>query len=72
MTISRLSCLTARRMFLDPGERYCTFGELHWKHTQTQGLRQTDHGTEIAQTPATGYKSTTVLRTADLYIDAGR
>ncbi len=62
--------LDGKETFLDPGERYCPFGELHWKHTQTQGLRQTDHGTEIAQTPAIGYKSTTVLRTADLYVDA--
>ncbi len=62
--------LDGKEVFLDPGERYCKFGELHWKHTQTQGLRQADHGTEIAQTPATGYKETTVLRTADLFVDA--
>ena len=51
--------LDGKETFLDPGERYCPFGELHWKHTQTQGLRQTDHGTDIAQTPAPSYKSTT-------------
>ncbi len=61
--------LDGKETFLDPGERYCSFGELHWKHSQTQGLRQTDHGTEIAQTPAPGYKSTTTLRTADLYVE---
>jgi hypothetical protein len=58
--------LDGKEQYFDPGERYCPFGELHWKHTQTQGLRQTDHGTEVAQTPASGYKSTTVLRAADL------
>jgi hypothetical protein len=61
--------LDGKETFLDPGERYCPFGELHWKHSQTQGLRQTDHGTDIAQTPAPSYKSTTVLRTADLYVE---
>jgi hypothetical protein len=61
--------LDGKETFLDPGERYCSFGDLHWKHSQTQGLRQTDHGTDIAQTPALGYKSTSVLRSADLYID---
>jgi len=61
--------LDGKETFLDPGERYCPFGELHWKHAQTQGLRQADHGAEIAQTPSLGYKSTTVLRTADLYIE---
>ena len=62
--------LDGKELFLDPGERYCPFGDLHWKHTRTGGLRQTEHGTEIVQTPAPGYKTTTVLRTADLYVDA--
>lgn len=61
--------LDGKDTFLDPGERYCSFGELHWKHSQTQGLRQTDHGTDIAATPAPGYKSTTVLRNADLTLE---
>ncbi len=52
--------LDGKEQYLDPGERYCTFGMLHWKHTITQGLRQTDHGTELAQTPSVGYKETTL------------
>jgi hypothetical protein len=35
----------------------------------TQGLRQTDHGAELEETPSVGYKTTTVLRVADLYIE---
>ena len=36
----------------------------------TGGLRQTDHGAELLlQTPSPGYKTTTVLRSADLYLD---
>ncbi len=62
--------LDGKEQFLDPGDRYCAFGELHWKHTMTGGLRQTDHGAELLlQTPSPGYKSTTVLRSADLYLE---
>jgi Domain of Unknown Function with PDB structure (DUF3857)/Transglutaminase-like superfamily len=62
--------LDGKEQFLDPGERYCAFGDLHWKHTMTGGLRQTDHGTELMlQTTSPGYKTTTVLRAADLYLD---
>jgi len=60
--------LDGKEQFFDPGERYCAFADLHWKHTLTQGLRQTDHGGELVQTPSLGYKSTTVLRSADLQI----
>ncbi len=60
--------LDSKEEFLDPGERYCAFERLHWKHTLTGGLRQTIHGTELVQTPAVGYKDTSVLRNADLYV----
>jgi hypothetical protein len=61
--------LDGKEEYFDPGERYCTFGQLHWKHTVTQGLRQTDHGAEIGETPSLGYKTTTILRSADLTLD---
>jgi Transglutaminase-like superfamily len=62
--------LDGKEQFLDPGNRYCAFGDLHWKHTMTGGLRQTDHGAELLlQTPSPGYKTTTLLRTADLNLD---
>jgi hypothetical protein len=53
--------------FFDPGERYAAFGELHWKHTATQGLRQIERGTALLETPIPAYQSTTELRTA--YLD---
>jgi len=62
--------LDGKEEFFDPGERYCTFGNLHWKHTITNGLRQTEHGTVLGETPSVGYKSTTVLRIADVTLDA--
>jgi hypothetical protein len=61
--------LDGKEEYFDPGERYCAFGQLQWKHAITQGLRQTDHGAEIGETPSLGYKATTILRSADLILD---
>jgi hypothetical protein len=58
--------VNGKDMFFDPGERYCEFGKLHWKHTLTQGVRQRDGGTEIGQTPGLAYKDTRVLRIAQI------
>ncbi len=55
---------------LDPGEKYAAFGELHWKHTLTVGLRQSDHGPVFGETNGNPYKEATTLRTADLTIAA--
>jgi hypothetical protein len=61
--------LDGKDEFFDPGQRYCPFGQLEWTHTITQGLRQTEHGTEIVTTAAPGYKTNAMLRTADLRLD---
>jgi len=62
--------LDGKEEFLDPGERYCSFGDLDWKHAGTGGLRQTDHGAVLTSTPPLGYKSTRVFRNADLTLDS--
>ncbi len=59
-----------KETYFDPGERYCEFGKLHWTHTWTMGVRQTDKGTEIAETPLPLYTDTTEKRFADLAMDA--
>ena len=50
--------------FFDPGERYAEYGALHWKHTVTQGIRQTDKGAAMFATPIPGYQSTSQIRNA--------
>ncbi|MGC2635584.1 MAG: DUF3857 domain-containing protein [Acidobacteriaceae bacterium] len=55
-----------REVYFDPGERYCDYGKLHWKHTQVMGIRQTDGGTEPVLTPAADYKDTVIDRRAAL------
>ena len=52
----------------DPGERYATYGTLHWKHTLAGGLRQQDGQTALVESPSLGYKDTIVQRVADLHL----
>ena len=33
MTTSRSSILDGKDVYLDPGQKMCPFGLLHWKHT---------------------------------------
>jgi hypothetical protein len=55
--------------FFDPGQRYCPYGQLAWKHTLAQGLRQVDGGSAFAGTPGGSYKDARVDRIADLKMD---
>jgi hypothetical protein len=61
--------VNGKEMFFDPGERYCPFGHLAWKHTMVKGLRQVDGGTTIVQTPGENYKFSVVTRVANLTLD---
>jgi hypothetical protein len=55
--------------FFDPGTRYCPYEHLSWKHTFAQGIRQTDGGTDYAQTPGEPYTFSHTERIANLTID---
>jgi hypothetical protein len=55
--------------FFDPGTRYCPYQHLAWKHTFAQGIRQTDGGTDYAQTPGEPYTFSHTERIANLTID---
>ncbi len=59
--------INGKDIFLDPGERMCPFGRLHWKHTLTTGFRLTAKGGIVARTP--GYKDSTMSRIAVLNVD---
>lgn len=56
-------------VFFDPGQRYCAYRHLAWRHTLTAGLRQSDAGVDIAPTPGEPYTSAHVNRIADLTLD---
>jgi hypothetical protein len=63
--------INGKDVYLDPGERYCTFGQLHWKHNASGGLRfnADGKGTALAGTPANMYTSATTERIADITVD---
>ena len=58
-----------KEQFFDPGQRYCSYGHLAWKHTVTQGIRQTDNGVAIAQTPGEPFSASRTQRIANLTMD---
>lgn len=62
--------LDGKEVYFDPGERYCEYGKLHWKHTQVMGIRETDKGTDAALTPGSEYKDSVVDRKATLQLAA--
>ena len=58
-----------KEQFFDPGRRDCPYGQLAWRDTLTQGLRQTDGGTSVATTPSPSYKESRTQRVANLTLD---
>jgi transglutaminase-like putative cysteine protease len=61
--------LGGKDVFLDPGQKMCPFGILHWKHTLVHGFRLADKNAVIASTPAGTYKDSVMMRVANLTID---
>lgn len=61
--------INGKEVFLDPGQRYCEFGKLHWKHTWAGGVRQTDGATQIFSTPGMDYRDNKDDRLAELSLD---
>lgn len=56
-------------IYLDPGQKMCPFGTLHWAHTLTSGLRLSDNGAYFAKTPFPPSAANSIVRTADLTVD---
>jgi hypothetical protein len=55
--------------FFDPGQRFCSYGQLHWKHTMAGGLRQIDGGTAFGMSPSGVYTDSKTIRVATLTMD---
>lgn len=62
--------VNGQEKFFDPGSRFCAFGHLAWKHTQTAGLRQVEGGTAFANSPGEPYTASRIQRVADLTMDS--
>jgi Domain of Unknown Function with PDB structure (DUF3857) len=58
-----------KEKFFDPGTRYCSYGHLAWEHTMVRGLRQTDGGVVIGDSPFEPYTAASETRVANLKMD---
>src|SRR5579863_2420085 len=62
--------IDGKDIYLDPGEKMCPFGALHWKHTLTTGFRMSSSGTgAMARTPGAISRNSEVARSAVLKVD---
>lgn len=61
--------LNGKEVDLDPGQKMCPFGTLHWKHTVASGFRLTDKGASFLTTPPIEYKNSSISRVASLNVD---
>ncbi len=62
--------MDGKEIYLDPGEKMCPFGQLHWRHTLATGLREAGSGTKVARTPSGSYKNSAVQRIAEIDVAA--
>ncbi len=62
--------VNGKDVYLDPGQKMCPFGLLHWKHNFASGLRLNDSGPVLANTPGGAYTASGAQRFADLTIDS--
>jgi hypothetical protein len=58
-----------KEVYLDPGQKLCPFGLLHWKHSLASGFRDSDKGIAAGTTPAGIYTANVTERIAALTID---
>lgn len=62
--------IAGKEVYLDPGEKMCPFGLLHWKHTLASGLRGSENGPLYFSMPGETYRQNTVERVGNLTLDA--
>jgi hypothetical protein len=58
--------LAGKETFLDPGQKMCPFGIMHWKHYLASGFRLSDKGVVIGNTPSNTYNTAVFKRVANL------
>jgi hypothetical protein len=60
--------LAGKETFLDPGQKMCPFGLMHWKHYLASGFRLGEKEAVIATTPANTYAAAVFKRIANITI----
>lgn len=61
--------INGKDTYLDPGERMCPYGSLHWKHSLATGFRLVGKKAVIATTPSSSYANAVYQRGAYLDVD---
>jgi len=62
--------IAGKEVYLDPGQKMCPYGDLHWKHMLAAGFRESDKGMAAGTTPAAPYTTNVTDRIADLTVDS--
>ncbi|MGA2651388.1 MAG: DUF3857 domain-containing protein [Terracidiphilus sp.] len=62
--------LGSKEVFLDPGQKMCPFGSLHWRHSLASGFRLSDKGAIFGTTPSNTYRDAGLQRIGELDIHA--
>ena len=65
-----VATIDGKEVYLDPGEKMCPYGTLHWTHTLTSGFKLAGKDSVLAGTPGASYKSAATTRVANLELDA--
>lgn len=64
-----IATIAGKDYLLDPGEKMCPFQTLHWKHSGTIGIRQSEHIRELGITPEQNYPDNKIVRSGDITLD---
>ena len=56
-------------ILLDPGEKMCPFETLHWRHTNTVGIKQDANVRDLATTPNQPYIANKITRNGEFTLD---
>lgn len=61
--------LNGKEVYLDPGSKFCPYGDLDWRYSGVGGLREKGNGPEIGVTPEPSYKQAIMTRMANVFIN---
>lgn len=62
--------IDGKDLTLDPGEKMCPFGLVHWRHALAGGFMQSNEGKYAGMSPAQPYQENKSSRTGDIQLDA--
>jgi transglutaminase-like putative cysteine protease len=66
-----LLSIGGKEYLLDPGEKMCPFGTLHWKHSGSVGIHQGENVRDLGVTPEQkNYTANKIVRTGDITLDS--